>query len=241
MANNYKQFRVKNRNDYSIYLRQLIIQVKKSLLRMYRYKNELQIEVEKLDLLNNPEVKINSEVYEEWNDKFISLSTRLLNLIGDSQKASLSYYKFRKVLVKRNEEVRNLLGTLPKEINELLNSANVSRNWALHQPESLLISHLENIKELWPSNEVERYFNVFTPVYYPTFETYEGKWLESLFNEVCNNYECHKEAFDYMVNDYEKLIESHVTILENRHKLRPFESEIILPKISFDIQQGKYK
>jgi hypothetical protein len=35
--------------------------------------------------------------------------------------------------------------------------------------------HLENIKELWPKEELEWYLNNFNPIYIAKFNKYEGK------------------------------------------------------------------
>ncbi|MBK5446320.1 MULTISPECIES: hypothetical protein [unclassified Peribacillus] len=57
--------------------------------------------------------------------------------MGDMQSDYISYNKFKRTLVKRNIEVKQLIGKISEELSKLLNEMNTMRNWGLHEPESL--------------------------------------------------------------------------------------------------------
>lgn len=238
---NYKRFVIDSKNDYIIYLRNIIIQSHKLIKRLSKYTNELNNSIEELNLRNNENALIDSEVYEEFNDKISNIENRLSNIIGDLQSDSISYYKFRKTLIRRNIEVKNELGMLSKEIENILSSANVSRNWSLHMPESLLHAQMENLKELFTKKDVQDFLSIFNPVGVPYFKKYQGKWLISLYEQCVNNLTLHEKVYKSMLLDYEKLIGTKPIINEVQYEERDFESEIMLPQKSFEMQQRKYK
>lgn len=237
----HKKFLVQSKQDYIIYLRHIIIQSYKLMQFHSSYINELKHDIDRLKLHENPKVSVESTLYEKHNDKIQRISSKLLNLFGDLQKESISYYKFRKTLVKRNIEVNDLLGKIPEDIRSLLSSANEARNWGLHEPESLLTAHFDNIKKLWPKEHVEYYLTNFTEINIPNFKNVEAKWLISLYQECLSSQNCNNAIYEQMIKDYETLIGNKVTINERTVNIRPFESEIMLPKTSLQIQQGKYK
>ncbi|MFA2692168.1 hypothetical protein [Bacillus mycoides] len=242
MSNN-KRFQVNSKKDYLIYLRMIIIQGQKLLNTYQKYLKDLKETVQFHNLFEEPNNKINAAVYEENNDKIQFIEHKLLNLFGDMQNDSISYNKFKRRLVKRNIEVKEIIGSLPNELSEMLNVMNTSRNWGLHEPESLLIAHLENIKKQWSKEEVENYLNDFQKIHIPFFDKYEGKWLISLYESCNTNYEFYTSLFEYILDDYKVLLgeTSEFEIIYNNYELRDFEKEIVLSKTSFEIQNGKYK
>ncbi len=242
MSNN-KRFQVNSKKDYLIYLRMIIIQGQKLLNTYQKYLKDLKETVQFHNLFEEPNNKINAAVYEENNDKIQFIEHKLLNLFGDMQNDSISYNKFKRRLVKRNIEVKEIIGSLPNELSEMLNVMNTSRNWGLHEPESLLIAHLENIKKQWSKEEVENYLNDFQKIHIPFFDKYEGKWLISLYESRNTNYEFYTSLFEYILDDYKVLLgeTSEFEIIYNNYELRDFEKEIVLSKTSFEIQNGKYK
>ena len=152
---NYKQFKVETKNDYLIYLRQIIVGLNKHFNYLEKYADNLKSIVEDLGLIDNPELEIDSSLYEDFRHKTQFVENKILNLLGDMQSDSMSYIKFKKTLVKRNIEVKQLIGKVPDDLSQMLSEMNNSRNWGLHEPESLLNAHLENIKEFWPKGEFE--------------------------------------------------------------------------------------
>ncbi|OAH53098.1 hypothetical protein AWH48_12130 [Domibacillus aminovorans] len=241
MSNQYKKFVLNDKVDFLVYLRQLIIVSTKCLKKYDLYVKQLEEKIEELELNKRPNRKIDSEIYEEFNDKMQRNSNQLLNIFGDLQPDSMSYYKFRKILLKRNIEVKETLGDLSKELWKNLKDVNIARNWGMHEPESLLNAHLENIKEQWSKEELEIYRTRFSPIHVPNFLAYEGKWLISLLEEFKTNRKGYDELYNSMISDYEKLIEQSLEIKYVDFKVRPLESEIILPKTSLEMQLRKYE
>ncbi|MBD8138498.1 hypothetical protein IFR10_23770 [Bacillus sp. CFBP 13597] len=237
---NFKKFIINSRSDFIVYLRFLIIGAFKNLKRYDLYVEQLEQKIQKLNLRNKPNAIIDSEIYEEFNDKIQRVSNKLLNLFGDLQSDSLSYFKFRKQLVKRNIEVKKDLGELSEGLSKYLKLANESRNWGLHEPESLLNAHLENIGKLWSKEEVDLYKTQFNPINIPDFEKYEGKWLISLYTECTNNRQLYAELYQSMLTDYKNLIGTFPEIKEFNVPVRPLESELLIPKTSLLMQQKKY-
>ncbi|MCM0626613.1 hypothetical protein M5J14_19125 [Lysinibacillus sp. OL1_EC] len=240
--NNYKQFRVVSKNDYLIYLRQIIVGLNKHFKSLKKYINEMENLVKNIGLLENPKLEIEATLYEDYRDKTQFVENKILNLLGDMQNDSMSYNKFKRKLVKRNIEVKQLIGEIPNELSEMLNEMNNSRNWGLHEPESLLNAHLENIKEFWPKEELERYLNNFNPIYIAKFNKYEGHWLLSLYHSCFHSLENYKEIYNYIIKDYEILSgNKDVQIVFNEAGTRPFKLDIKIPETSMKIQKKQYK
>lgn len=237
---NYKNFKFNNKFDYLVYLRYLIIQSHKFMKRHAIYTVALEREIEELGLFDQPNQLVDTFIYEEHNDRIQFVSSKLLNLYGDLQADSLSYYKYRKKLVQRNTEVKEILGTLPKEMLELLSSINQSRNWALHMPESLLNSHNVHVEKSWSESQRILYLSEFTPINIPCFEKYEGIWLLSLYNECYLYQENYEKIYNQMISDYETLLEDDLEINEEIYKVRNFKEDSVIPKTSLKMQQRKY-
>lgn len=99
-----KQFKLEERIDFTIYLQELISRTDKSLLKLKKHLSELEIEIlEFKDSLKNGTLKkeFDYEVYSRYVDLIESPTSYLLNLIGDQQKSSISYAKFRTLIEKR--------------------------------------------------------------------------------------------------------------------------------------------
>jgi hypothetical protein len=238
---NYKRFVIDSRSDYIIYLRMIIVQSHKLIKSLKKYTEELNNKLEELNLRNKPNALIDTEIYEEFNDKIGNVEHRLLNIVGDLQADSMSYYKFKKMLLKRNIEVKNDLGALSKEMESNLSTVNVNRNWALHMPESLLHAQIETIKEIWSKNDLQEFLTKFNPVGVPYLKKYEGKWLISLHEQCVGNLKLYEEVYESMLLDYGRLLGTEPIINEMQYEIRDFESEIELPKTSYAMQQRKYK
>lgn len=240
--NNYKQFKVVTKNDYLIYLRQIVISLNKHFNSLEKYGDALKIVIEDLKLAEKPELAIETSLYEDFRDKTQFIENKILNLLGDMQSDSMSYIKFKKSLVKRNIEVKQLIGKVPDELATMLGEMNNARNWGLHEPESLLNAHLENIKGFWSKEEIQWYLNNFNPIYIAKFNKYEGKWLLSLYESVTGNLKLYKDIYEYIIEDYKILSgEENYQIIYNEVDVRPFELEIQLPQTSMEMQKKKYK
>lgn len=89
----------------------------------------------------------------------INVMEYILNLLGDAQTSSISYFKYRNLIQKRIKKGMTDIQILPhsEEITDLLSEFNKMRNWLNHVPESLLVSEMElvnNGKAELPLNPV---------------------------------------------------------------------------------------
>lgn len=103
--------------------------------------------VERLD--NEKVDRVSNDVYSEMMDKTSSIQNYVLNIIGDAQKISISYYKYRKQaerLIKAGVDDITL-STLDDVLESHLNEFNRLRYWQNHIPESLLTSEVSLIDE----------------------------------------------------------------------------------------------
>lgn len=111
---------------------------------MDRYKIYNEETKEILSKYNETD-KIPIDVYSDFNDKTSSVMCYLLNLLGDCQSTSISYFKFRKqaqrLINKGVEDIK--ITSHNDEIKEILSQFNKLRNWQNHISESLLVSEVE--------------------------------------------------------------------------------------------------
>ncbi|MFE4429550.1 hypothetical protein ACFRH9_21090 [Peribacillus butanolivorans] len=135
-------------------MRQIIVTLNKHFNSLERYIFDLGNIIKELNLDEKPNQQVDSYIYEEFRDKTQFIENKIL-IMGDMQGDSISYNKFKRTLVKRNIEVKQLIGKILEELSKLLNEMNTMRNWGLHEPESLLNAHLKNIKEFWPKEELD--------------------------------------------------------------------------------------
>lgn len=86
------------------------------------------------------------EVYAKILDKTSNVVDYLLNVLGDAQTSSISYFKFQNYISK-HPVADATLNPLEEEMQELLNGFNRMRNWQNHVPESLLVAEMEQVKD----------------------------------------------------------------------------------------------
>ena len=178
-----KQFQLDNKENCCIYLLKIITTAEKCLMKLKKYNLQAK---EVLDEYKNKNlVTIPYDIYGEFVDKTSNVISYLLNVIGDAQGVSISYFKYRqqaKRLVDRQVEGISILA-FTDELTELISEFNKMRNWQNHIPESLLISEEALVKQgiayEQPRNPIEIY----------------------LYNDV--TYECFKDLYDNNIGFYE--------------------------------------
>lgn len=136
-----KQIPLTNKKNCAVYLNRIISSCERCMDRLKKYNvegNKLLVEYMGKDVVPH-------EVYVELLDKTSSVIMYLLNLLGDAQTSSISYFKFHKHISKHPiADVR--LNPLEDETRELLNDFNRMRNWQNHIPESLLVAEMEQVE-----------------------------------------------------------------------------------------------
>lgn len=136
-----KQFPLTSKENCIVYLNRIISSCELCMDRLKKYNaegNELLARYEGKDVVPH-------ELYAEILDKSSNVMNYLLNLIGDAQTSSISYFKFRSYISK-HPVADVMLHPLEDEIQELLNDFNRMRNWQNHVPESLLVAEMEQVK-----------------------------------------------------------------------------------------------
>lgn len=140
-----KQFPLINKENCIIYLARIISSCELCMDRYKKYNRETK---EILDNYVEGDI-ISYEIYGDICDKTCNIMSYLLNLLGDCQMTSISYFKYRKQVQKLiKKDVDGLqLSVLDAEVEKILSKFNKLRNWQNHVPESLLISELDLIKK----------------------------------------------------------------------------------------------
>lgn len=132
----------------------------------------------------------------------------LLNIIGDAQGVSISYFKYRQQAKRlMDKQVDGISITVfSDELSELISEFNKMRNWQNHIPESLLISEEELVKQgtayEQPRNPIEIY--LYNDV------TYE--YFKDLYDNNIGFYEAARKLVQASKRDYGCLIGERVTI-----------------------------
>lgn len=178
---NKKQFPLDSKENCCVYLCRIISSCELCMDKLKDYNQQIKSDLEKY----SKDDLIPYNIYSEHTDKAYNVISYLVNLLGDCQKTSISYYKYRKEISKRikrgNSDVP--LVEISQETTELMNEFNKKRNWLNHTPESLLIAEMELVKEgkmYFPMDPVEigHYNNV-------TYEYFEHLYLSN--NEFYKN------------------------------------------------------
>lgn len=175
MEMNKKQFPLDSKENCCVYLCCIISSCELCMDTLKTYNNQIKTDLEKY----SQDALIPHDIYSEHTDKTYNVISYLINLLGDCQKTSISYFKYRKEISKRIKRgcLDIPLVEISQETAELMNEFNKMRNWLNHTPESLLISEMELVKEgkmCFPMDPVEiaHYDNV-------TYEYFEHLYLSN--------------------------------------------------------------
>lgn len=175
MEMNKKQFPLDSKENCCVYLCRIISSCELCMDTLKTYNNQIKTDLEKY----SQDALIPHDIYSEHTDKTYNVISYLINLLGDCQKTSISYFKYRKEISKRIKRgcLDIPLVEISQETAELMNEFNKMRNWLNHTPESLLISEMELVKEgkmCFPMDPVEiaHYDNV-------TYEYFEHLYLSN--------------------------------------------------------------
>lgn len=209
-----KTFQLNNKEDFIYYLYQLICRCYKILKQQDRYLNKLKVyieDVQRKNILKRAEVI--DVPYEDYSD-FLALQghieTHLLNIIGDLQGSSLSYYKFRDLIQKKKKKK-----TLPFEMREIeddileiLVGFNRARNFQNHEPESLITAEAKLVKEkyLLPIE--------YNPIQIINYETCTLELLADMYKSYKELNDGANKVFESIMLDYEFLLETKVEIID---------------------------
>lgn len=156
MGKEKKQFPLDSKENCCIYLCRIISSCELCMDRFKKYNGQTKDELEK----NAYTEVISFDTYSELCDKTYNIMSYLLNLLGDCQTTSISYFKYRQQIQKRinRGNVDIPLATISPEVSEIMSEFNKMRNWLNHVPESLLIAEMAMVQAgtmEFPMNPVE--------------------------------------------------------------------------------------
>lgn len=202
MGKEKKQFPLDSKANCCIYLCRIISSCELCMDKFKRYNAQTKSEIEKYD---HSEV-ISYDTYGELCDKTYNVMSYLLNLLGDGQTSSISYFKYRQQIQKRiaRGKADIPLTALTPEVSELMSEFNKMRNWLNHVPESLLIAEMDMVKAgkmLVSMNPVE-----ITHYRSVTYEYFEHLYLSNV--EFCENA---RKIIQAAKRDYSLLMGESVT------------------------------
>lgn len=178
------------------------------------------------------EKSIPYDIYMDYADRTENVTSYLLNVLGDAQSSSISYFKYRKQAKKLME--KDVEGVIvlewTEELTELLNDFNRMRNWSNHLPESMLVSEVELIEQGkafdFPYNPIE--LNLYQSV---TYEYFQHLYLTN----VCF-YEVARQLIQAAKRDYGALIHDSV-IMQRVYVDKPVDMErLAAAEVSAKIQ-----
>ena len=188
-----KQFPLDSKENCIIYLVRIISSCEKCMDRLKLYNREGKNILEKYYKSDT----IPYDVYADLLDKSANVMSYLLNLLGDAQDSSISYFKFRKVVLKR-QIIEVTLLPLDNIVQSLLEDFNKMRNWQNHIPESLLIAELDEIKAKKMSLTTD-------PVKLIMYKTVSYNYFKDLIETNKNFYVAARKIIQAAKKDYSNL------------------------------------
>ena len=195
-----KQFRIDSREKCIVYLNRILVCFHLVRDKFRRYlKEEKQIIESNVDRL-----PISWELYCDQRDKSSNCISILCNILGDAQKESISYFKYKQQVDHFNKNGGTIPGySLKKKERECLNEMNRFRNWHNHIPESIITSDLMLSLE---DNNVDEHSLVLSPVVYFIGKTVEYDLFKDMYvGNVEFLHECNT-ILNAIKKDYELLI-----------------------------------
>ena len=173
MGKEKKQFPLDSKENCCMYLCRIISSCELCMDKFKKYNAQAKNEIEK----NIHAEVISYDTYSELCDKTYNVMSYLLNLLGDCQTTSISYFKYRQQIQKRinRGNVDIPLAAIPPDVLELISEFNKMRNWQNHIPESLLIAEMDMVQNgtmEFPMNPVE-----ITHYQFVTYEYFEHLYL----------------------------------------------------------------
>ena len=203
-----KQFSLSNREDCIIYLLQIISSMDLCLSRLKEYNKQTEVLIEKFKKERTENIPYS--VYSDLLDKTSGIETYLLNVIGDAQTVSISYFKYRKLaerLVKKGVE-GVALTSLNDEITKYLSDFNRLRNWHNHIPESILTSELDLIAP----DKISYFLANPNPIRVHYYSYVSFNFFNSMYSTNKDFYTIAKLLHQAVKRDYSALIEESVEI-----------------------------
>lgn len=176
MGKKEKQFSLTSKKNCCIYLMRIISSCELGMDKLKDYNKQLKKQVESY----RGAKLVPWKLYGEMTDKSYNVIGYLVNLLGDSQASSISYFKYRSYIKKQVDRGNNdiPLYIASEKMEELLKEFNKKRNWLNHVPESLLVAEMSEVD----SGNMEFSMDPVEIVHYNyvTFEKFEHLYLSNV-------------------------------------------------------------
>ena len=214
MGKKQKQFQLDSKENCCIYLLRIITTAEKCLMELKKYNLQTKKVLDRYGDMHSDTVPY--DIYSEFVCKTSNVKSYLLNVLGDAQSVSISYFKYRQQVKKLiDKQVDGIsLSNFTEELIELISEFNKMRNWQNHIPESLLISEEELVKQgvayKQPRNPIE--------IYLYNNVTYE--YFKDLYDSNIGFYEDARKLVQAAKRDYGCLIGERVTV-ERKYLSKP--------------------
>jgi len=201
-----KSYKLDSKTHFIVYLRELITRTDKCLTKHKKYIDRLESYI--VECNQNEKLIISYSDYEDFLSWLSSKEVYLFNVIGDNQKISMSYKKYRDMIdkkIKRNTLDFDVYQLTSVELTTL-NRFNMLRNWSNHVPESLLHAELKLIRD---GKALEHTINPII-VHYDNNCTL--KLLEDLYEQSKNLFSGFRQMHQCMKKDYSRIIGNSVQV-----------------------------
>lgn len=197
-----KQFPLTSKENCAIYLCRIISSCELCMDRYKIYNKEAKLILEQYEGKD----KIPYDIYSNICDKTGNVMCYILNLLGDCQSTSISYFKYRKQIKKLiNKGIDKIpLYSIDEKIENLLIDFNKMRNWQNHVPESLLVAEVELMK----NGELKLSMNPMDIIHY-NYVSYE--YFADLHDSNLNFYKAARKLIQSAKKDYSLLMDSKVS------------------------------
>ena len=209
-----KKYELTTKDEFGYYLYQLICRCYKLLKQQNRYlklvSEYISIQQKRSVLTVPSKIDIPYEEYSNFLAMLGHVETNLLNVIGDLQDSSLSYYKFRNIISKRKK--KNSLTFEIRDIEddciEILKNFNLNRNFQNHMPESLITTEDKMIKEqkLCPIE--------INPIPIISYHSCTLEFLADMYKSYTEMHKLSGIVFESMKKDMESLTGQKLNIIE---------------------------
>lgn len=201
-----KQFALVDKTSCITYLQRIIATSELCLDAMKRFNKQTA------DILTEANEKMNTKIpYDIYSDIMHKTSNSmcyLLNVLGDAQTSSISYFKYRKQAEKlvKNKIEGIAYEPFTAELEEICSNFNKLRNWQNHIPESLLTSEIELIKQgKYQSHSIN-------PIEIIKHNYVEVDYMLDLYKSNCSFVVAARKLVQACKRDYSLLIGEHVKI-----------------------------
>ena len=200
-----KTLELNSKEDFQYYLYQLICRsyklIRQQDIYLLRLDNYICQKQRENVLMVTKNISVPYDVYKDFLALLGHVETNLLNILGDMQSSSMSYYKFRDIYRKRESRkaVDFQLAPLSEDVLDMLKQFNMSRNFQNHMPESLIT--------------VER--EIMNPLVIVEYETCTLEFVIDMYKSYKEMNRMAKEVFEVMKKDMSSFLGAELQIIEN--------------------------